>query len=192
VFGRGPFVTGENVAYGLEASVRQLTGPVTGSLSYSLLRSRMATAGLEFPAASDRTHVLNATAMVRARPWLRLGGGFTAATGVPFTRVISSPEECQLEPGCDPGRLPWAAEPHQGRAPTHASLDLLADASTRFRGMEVGAYVQLRNALGRENATIYTGDASGCVAIDCGSAMLRNAYERGIPRLPVIGIRVRR
>jgi hypothetical protein len=81
--------------------------------------------------------------------------------------------------------------PHGERAPPFASLDLLLDYTVRLRGLELGAYAQLRNALGRENATVYTGDQSGCSAVGCGDD-LRSLYERGVPRLPVVGLRVRR
>jgi hypothetical protein len=184
------FVIAENAAYGLEAGVRQLAGPVTGSVSYSLSRSRMTALGLEYPAASDRTHVFDATALVRARPSLRLGAAFTAATGVPFTRTLSDAAECEREPGCRPADLPWAGTPHALRAPRYASLDLLADWGTRVAGTEIGFYAQLRNALGRENGTVYTGDA--CLSIGCGSGDIENRFEQGVPRLPVLGVRVRR
>jgi hypothetical protein len=189
---RATFVTGVNVAYGLEASVRQVAGPVTGTASYTHTRSAMTAAGLEYTSAAERPHVFDATAMVRARPWMRLGAAFTAATGVPFTRTIADPDECALEPGCDPTRLPWAGEPNGLRAPTYASLDLLADWMTSVRGTEVGLYVQLRNVLGRRNGTVYVGDDPGCTGVACGSGQLENLYERGVPRLPVLGIRVRR
>ena len=193
VFGENRLlVAGETVAYGLEASVRQLTGPVTGSASYSLSRSRTDAAGRSFPSGADRTHVLNATAMTLPLPGLRVGAAFTAATGVPFTRTVSTAEECADLPGCDPGHLPWAGSPNGLRAPTFASLDLLVDWSTEVRGLHLGIYGQIRNVLGRENATIYTGTGGHCLLIGCSVDELRNAYERGVPRLPVVGIRVRR
>jgi hypothetical protein len=184
-------VTGRNDAYGIEVSARQLTGRVTGSVAYTLSRSRMTAAGLEFPAGSDRTHVLDLTALARVRAGLRVGAALTAATGVPFTRAIADEEECAQEPDCDPDSLPWMGEPHATRAPTFASLDLLLDWGTRVGAAEVGVYGQLRNVLDRRNATVYTGDGSGCIVIGCGSEQLRNAYERGVPRLPVVGVRVR-
>jgi hypothetical protein len=190
VFDRPTFVSGENLAYGIEASVRQLAGPLTGTASYSLTRSTITAAGLRFASAAERPHVFDVTALVRARPSLRLGAAFTAATGVPFTRVISNTDDCRAEPGCDPDRLPWSGPPHALRAPTHASLDLLADWSAMIGGAELGVYLQIRNVLGRENGTIYTGEA-GCESADCPSD-LGNLYERGVPRLPVLGVRVRR
>ncbi len=183
LFERPLFVDGVNVAYGVEVSARQLAGRVTGTVSYAMTRSSMTAAGLTFPSSAERPHVLDATALVRAAPSLRVGAGFTAATGVVFTRVVASQEDCSLEPGCDPDRLPWAGHPHDRRAPTYASLDLLVDWSTRVSGVEVGIYGQLRNVLGRENGTIYTGDGPGT---------LDNLYEQGLPRLPVVGVRVRR
>jgi hypothetical protein len=189
---RPTFVTGENTAYGVEASVRQLVGPVTGTASYTLTRSRVTAEGLTFPSAAERPHVLDASLLFRATPSLRLGGAFTAATGVPFTRVIGNVQECDLQPGCDPARLPWSGEPHSLRAAHHASLDLLADWSTSVSGLEVGVYAQLRNVLGRENGTIYTGSDGDCTALGCASGELGNLHERGVPRLPVLGVRVRR
>lgn len=191
VLGRWPLlVSGESEAVGLEVSVRQLTGPLTGSLAYSLTRSRTAAGGLTFRSAADRTHVLNATGMVRPLPGFRVGAAFTAATGVPFTRSISDPDECATEPGCDPENLPWSGPPNASRAPMFASLDLLVDWTTELAGLRVGVYGQLRNVLGRENATVYAG--TGCVAVGCSIDELRNAYEQGVPRLPVVGVRVQR
>jgi hypothetical protein len=190
IYDRPSHVTGESLARGVELSVRQLTGDITGSASYTLSRADVDAAGMRYVASSDRRHVLSLTTMLRATPALRFGGAFTAASGVPFTRTIATAEECDIEPGCEPASLPWLAAPNAARAPTFASLDLLLDWSGRLRGMEVGAYAQLRNALGRDNATIYAADAGGCLHTGC-QGDLRSEFERGIPRLPVIGVRVR-
>jgi len=184
------FVAGDNRAYGVEASVRQITGQLTGSVSYTLSKSETDAAGLEFPALADRRHVLDATALFRVHPSMRAGAAFTAATGVPFTRTIATAEECRQIAGCDQTRLPWLAAPNDERAPYFASLDLLFDWSARIRDVELGAYVQLRNALNRRNATVYTGEAGICPLSQC-EGIPQSAYERGVPRLPVIGIRVR-
>ncbi|CAN5720535.1 hypothetical protein BH23GEM9_BH23GEM9_12580 [soil metagenome] len=191
IYDRPAWVVGENTARGVELSVRQMTGTVTGAASYSLSRSDMEAADMSYAASSDRRHVLSLTTMVRATPALRAGAGFTAASGVPFTRTIATEADCAEDPGCDPSRLPWLSTPNAARAPTFASLDLLLDWSGRLRGFDIGAYVQLRNALGRENATIYTADEPGCMPIGCGGD-LSSEYERGVPRMPVLGVRVRR
>jgi hypothetical protein len=192
VFNRNLFVVGRSRAYGLEASVRQLAGPVTGSVSYTWSQSRTEASALTFASSSDRPHVLNATTMVRVLEPLRIGAAFTAATGVPFTRTISDSIACLEEPQCNTDALPWAGDPNAQRAPLYASLDLLVDYSTRWAGLEVGIYGQLRNVLGRENAVVYTGTGTGCSVVGCSLDELRNAYEQGVPRLPVIGVRVRR
>lgn len=192
VFGRNSLISGESLAYGMEASVRQVVGPVTGSLGYTYSRSRTAAVGIEFASGADRPHVLDATVMVRPLPSLRLGAAFTGASGAPYTRVVADTAGCLAEPGCDPAELPWATAPHALRGPAFASLDLLADWSTRIGRTEIGVYAQLRNALGRRNATVYIGGGPGCLPEDCEDDGLHNAYERGLPRLPVLGIRVRR
>jgi hypothetical protein len=191
IYDRPNYVVGENAAHGVELSVRQMTGRVTGAASYTLSRSDVEAAGLRYAAASDRRHVLSTTLMLRATPALRAGAGFTAATGVPFTRTVATADDCAAEPGCDPAQLPWLGTPNAARAPTFASLDLLLDWNGRYRGLEIGTYVQLRNALGRENATIYTADQDGCRPVGC-TGDLQSEFERGIPRLPVLGVRVRR
>lgn len=187
---RPTFVVGEGNAVGAEFSLRQITGPLTGAVSYTISRAEIDAAGRTFTSSSDRRHVLSATAMMRATSSIRTGAALTAATGVPFTRVVSTAEECADLPGCDAERLPWLGEPNAARAPSYASLDLLLDWSGRARGVDFGVYVQLRNALGRDNATIYTGDEPGCMPVGCGGD-LRSEFERGVPRLPVIGVRVR-
>ncbi|HUG41689.1 MAG TPA: TonB-dependent receptor [Longimicrobiales bacterium] len=192
VFGRSALLSGESLAYGIEASVRQVVGPITGSAGYTVSRARTAAVGLEFASGSDRTHVLDATLMVRALPSLRLGAAFTGATGAPYTRMVADSAGCLAEPGCDPAQLPWATAPNAQRGPAFASLDLLADWSTAVRGAEIGFYAQLRNALGRENATVYVGGGPGCLPEGCDDESLHNAFERGLPRLAVLGFRVRR
>lgn len=184
-------VEGRSSALGVEFSVRQLTGPITGSIAYTGTRSLVTVGDLKFPSSADRTHVLNATGMVRPLPSLRVGAAFTAATGVPFTRSISDPSECNIEPACDPADVPWAGPPNANRGPNYASLDLLVDWATEVGGLNVGVYGQIRNVLGWENATVYAG-GSGCLVVGCSVNTLRNAYEEGVPRLPVIGIRVQR
>lgn len=192
VFGRSALVSGESLAYGLEASARQVVGPMTGTAAYTFSRARTSALGLDFDAGSDRAHVLDATLMIRALPDLRVGAAFTGATGAPYTRMVGDTAGCLAEPGCDLSKLPWATAPHAERGPAFASLDLLADWSTRLGATEVGVYFQLRNALGRENATVYVGGGPGCLPEGCEDDGIHNAYERGLPRLPVLGIRVRR
>ena len=191
LYTRPAYVVGSNTASGVELSVRQVSGRITGSASYTLSRSEMDAVGVQYAASADRPHVFNTTVMVRASSALRAGAAFTAASGVPFTRTIATVDDCENFADCDANQLPWVSAPNATRAPTYASLDLLVDWSGRFRSLDIGVYAQLRNALGRENATIYTGEQNACLPAGCNEEP-SSAYERGIPRLPVIGIRVRR
>jgi hypothetical protein len=197
----GPLLTrhapvyGENTAWGVELSARQIVGPVTGAVAYSWAESRMQVGQLSYAAAADRRHVFNASGLARVTPAFRLGGAASIAGGVPYTRVAGDAASCGALPGCQPDSLPWAGPPHAQRAPVYAALDLLADWGASVRGWEVGAYFQLRNVLGRENATFYAGEVLECSAAAGGTspcdAGFGTRYERGLPRLPVIGLRVR-
>ena len=75
------------------------------------------------------------------------------------------------------------------RTPGYASLDLVAEMTRRVGDWDMTGYVQLRNALGRDNSVTYSGtypcegNGAGCVN------GLRDRFEAGIPRLPLIGLR---
>ncbi len=192
IAGRAEFRRGTGSAYGVELSVRQLSGPVTASVSYALSRSWTSAAGLRYHSAADRPHVLDATVMTRVAPSVRLGAALTVASGVPFTPVAADTAACAVLPGCAPDSLPWLGAAHSQRAPAFASLDLLVDWSALLGDWDVGVFGQLRNALDRTNATVYAGDGSGCPFVGCEGEDVRSLDERGLPRLPVVGVRVRR
>lgn len=184
--------TATGTASGVEFSLRQLTGPVTGSLSYALSRSRNRLGGLSFRAAADRPHVLDATLMARLSDGLSAGAALTVASGVPYTPIVADTASCAATPGCAANALPWIGEPHVLRGPTFASLDLVLDYALRLGAWELGAYGQLRNALDRDNATVYAGSGEGCRFVGCTGLDVRSIDERGLPRMPVVGIRFRR
>jgi hypothetical protein len=106
VFQRPLFVHGENRAWGVEFSARQITGVATGSVSYTYSRSTMDAAGLRYAAAGDRRHVLSTTGMLRLSQAVRLGAAYTAATGVPFTRVIAASTNAPPNPAATPSGCP--------------------------------------------------------------------------------------
>ena len=73
------------------------------------------------------------------------------------------------------------------------SVDLLVDWTRRFRGWDLNAYVQLRNVLGRDNPARYSGSVS-CAQIGSGCQpqdRVTDQFEPGLPRLPLVGFRVR-
>ncbi|HET9983414.1 MAG TPA: TonB-dependent receptor [Longimicrobiales bacterium] len=181
---RAAFVSADAAALGAEAAIHRVASTWSVSAAYSLSRSMMNASGLRFPAGADRRHVFDASGMIRPIPALGLGGAFTAASGLPYTSV-----EQQVIGGAPVSRL---GPPNAMRGPRYASLDLLLDWTASLGGREIGGYVQLRNALGRKNRTVYVDSQPGCVLGWCGPrAILGNRYETGLPRLPVIGFRVR-
>lgn len=190
---RPRFVTGRNHARGLELSARRLAGRWTASAAYSLATSEMEASGIRFPASEDRRHALDLTSMLRLGSWLRFGGAFTYASGAPFTRIEGSVGDCTPE-GCDHELR--AGPPNAQRSPYYASLDLLVDWTLRLRSWELGAYLQLRNALGRENTATISSSGLTCLRYQppdftCAEEGYLDRFQAGLPRLPFIGFRAR-
>lgn len=196
---RDPDATAENVARGVELSLRRLTGRFTGSLGYaygvSTIRRPVVTTIEKrdtilgsFPSATDVPHTLDATGMMRVTDRVRVGGGFTFGSGVPFTRLVL-PDTTQVD------REVLLGEPNAQRTPAYASLDLTADYTTTVGSWRITAYAQLRNALDRDNSVTYARSRECPVG---GVTATRNAppecrenfFEQGVPRLPLIGVRM--
>jgi hypothetical protein len=193
------FVEAQNLARGVELSVRRLTGRWTLSGSYTYgystleARSRMFPVWYRFPSPADRRHSVDLTAMAELSGSLRLGAAFTAATGAPFSRFLLG-ASCDTV-GCPAETAAFYIEfPNAIRAPGYASLDVLADWSRPVGEVRLGAFVQVRNVLNLTNAVTYTG------SVPCGQAtapVLRDAgggfcdrFDRGVPILPLVGLRV--
>lgn len=180
------FVAGAERAVGLEAGVRRVVGRWTVAGSWAVARARLTAAGLAFPAPEDRRHVLGATTMLRVHGGLRVGAAYSAFSGSPFTR--SNPGGTLLVVGADTTITPpWRGAPGAGRLPAFARLDLLLDWSRQVRGARLGAYLQLHNALLRDNPAGFR--TSGCE----GSAWCWSdaGVEAGIPTvIPLVGLRL--
>jgi hypothetical protein len=188
------FVPGTNHAAGLELGVRRFAGRLTASVGYTLARSMMSTAGYWYPSPADRRHSVDATAMYRLTPGARLGAALSAGTGSPYTRVI-------LEPRLDSlGRLTTdtlaisLGSPNGLRTAAYAALDLLFDWEGTLGRARVGAFVQVRNVLNRANAVTYTGSVQSCApappTLIEGEPGICDRFDRGIPLLPLAGVRV--
>jgi hypothetical protein len=78
---------------------------------------------------------------------------------------------------------PWVGEPGAFRSPGYQSLDLLTEWTRDFGGWQGGFFVQLRNALNRENQGRYAGFDP---LVGEGGA---DEFLPGAPLLPVIGFR---
>ena len=187
------FVEGEGRARGVELSVRKLAGRWTASAAYALARSEITARGLTFPAPEEQRHTFDATASLRAGRGVQLGAAYTAASGVPFTRRFGREFICDAT-ACRPNGPATAEQPGAERAPDYRSLDLLAEWGGHVRGARVSAYVQLRNALRGDNAGRYTGstpcEALGVSACGPGRPTGYDDFAPGLPRVPVIGLRL--
>jgi hypothetical protein len=195
---RVPDAVAENEAHGVETSLRRMGDRWSASIGYALSRSRMEsevfngadTVVFRFPSSEDLRQAVDATMMMRMGRGMRLGGAFSFGSGIPYTRVVLS------EVGGPPPRL---EEPNAERTPVYASLDLMGDYTRRMGRWEVNAYVQLRNSFNRDNAVTYAGSmdcggfsaAAAPTSVDCaGFDGIRDTFEPGLPRLPLVGVRV--
>ena len=147
------------------------------------------TTAFEFPNSADVRHALDATLLVEASRGLRVGGAFTYGSGVPYTRLILP------DPADESGEV-RLGEANAMRTPSYASLDLVAELTRTLGDWEMTGYVQLRNALDRDNRVTYSGShacsAPRAVASEAGPGChdgVADRFEAGIPRLPLIGVR---
>jgi hypothetical protein len=199
------FVAAKGRASGLELSARKLVGRWTGSIAYTYGVSRMdAVSGQNglryvYPSPADRRHVFDLTAMYRFGAATRVGAAFTAATGAAFSRFQLGVAPCDstqfiICPPADSSAL-LIEGPNAARTPAYASLDLLLDWSHHLRTWTIGAYLQIRNALNLTNAVTYTGSVDQCTEPHPPTLVLVRAglcdqFKRGVPILPLAGIRV--
>ncbi len=188
------FVPGENDAQGLELGLRRLGGRWTASAGYTLGVSDMSAAGLTFPATTDRRHRIDATAALRIADGVRLGAAYVAMTGAPYTRVQSriQPGDCSLFGfGCSP-QAARVEQPNALRTPSYRSLDASLTLTRAFGGVELSAYVQMRNVLDRDNASTYSGSVLAGATRDVATTRIiwRDRFESGLPRMPLLGARL--
>lgn len=191
--GAGAIVVGENRASGLEIGVRRLVGPWTASIAYTLGRSEIEADDRTYPASTERRHVLDVLGSVRVDPSLRIGAALTVATGAPYTRFFAAVFDCpgQGRP-CEIEAPARVEEPNDERGPAYASLDLTVDWTRAYDDWSLGVFGQLRNALNRENALTYEGSQT-CEQrgnLPCGPSGFVDTFERGLPILPMVGVRV--
>jgi hypothetical protein len=197
------FVTADNHARGIELAVRRLAGrwTATGSWSYGVsnveARSAMYPVWYTYPSSADRRHVVDASIMRRFGDALSVGAAFTWAGGPPFSRFLLGQAPCDsLATVCSPADSAalYIESPNAVRTPAYASLDLLVDWSRMLGSVQVGAYLQVRNVLGTANAVTYTGSLRQCTPapptlVSVGGGVC-DRFDRGVPRLPLAGVRV--
>jgi hypothetical protein len=160
----------------------------------------MEAGGWRYPSAADRRHALDASFMLRPLSAVQVGGALTAMSGAPYTRTFNE-SDAACVPGPTGALCPgtaWIQDPNGVRGPAYASLDLMADWSRSVRFGDVGVYLQVRNALGRDNASTYAGTYErGREPLNDGIRVAAGMpgdwydhFERGLPRLPLVGFRL--
>jgi len=185
------YVQGENEARGIEASVRRVAGPWSASFGYTYGESEVEAAGRTYPASTDRRHRVDAMAALRLPAGFRAGAAYTGMSGAPFTRVVyrtadQGPEPCEFGFDCDRFRA-FLEEPNAERTPAYRSLDATLQWAGVVRGVEVGAYLQVRNVLDRDNGSTYTGSEEVLVR---NQSHWVDRFVRGLPRMPLLGARI--
>lgn len=184
-------VPAAGTAYGVEISVRKPNGRVTGFGNYTLSRSGYRAGVRAFDASEDRRHTANIGVTARVLASFLAGATVHAQSGSPYTRVTVVHSDCDPGPTCDGDSPVLYGAPSGQRAPGYASVDLMAEWTHHFDAWALSLYGQIRNALGSANAVTYQ---SSCVCIagqDGADASLGDRFDRGLPRLPVLGIRIR-
>jgi hypothetical protein len=189
VVDRELFVAGENRAHGVELSLRRLFGRWTTALGYAWTRSESEAMGFAFPASSERRHAIDAVASARLGEAWRAGAAWRWASGAPFTRFFPALFACPNDGGCGILEPAVVEHPNAERGPTWSTLDLLAE-WTRDRGdWALTVFGQVSNALNRDNALTYLGTET-CANPQLFCEPPVDEFERGLPILPVVGVRM--
>jgi hypothetical protein len=197
-------VAATNLAAGADLSLRRIVGRWTVSAAYTLASSELrAVSRLDrwryrYPAPADRRHAADLTVMGRLASGLRLGAAATVASGAPFSRFLLGVAPCDSTQGsCQPADTAALTIelPNAERTKTYGSIDVLADWTREWRRWRIGAFVQVRNVLGNANAVTYTGSVEQCRRDRPPEQRLArpgvcDRFERGIGRLPLVGVRV--
>lgn len=184
-------------AVGLELGARKLSGRWTASASYSVSRARTQAGETSFTAPGDRPQVLDATFLIRASERLRIGAAYTAASGAPYTRFYSfrcpaDPYPVYCPPIEDAPEVIGYSELAGGRrTPSYASLDLYLERDGTLKGRPFGLYLQIRNALNRDNRSAYAGSILVCGDVWDVDCTLTDHFDDGMPLFPLLGFWIR-
>ena len=169
---------GQGRSYGIQFLIRAecRSSGICAHLAYTLSRSERRGPGatpwrlLDF----DQTHVLTAALGYRGRKWY---GGARAryATGMPRTPVVGS-----FFDGSAGEYRPILGEVNSSRLPSFAELDVRVEREWRWPWATVALSAEIVNATNRTNPEeiVYSGEYAN------------HAYIRGLPLLPLVGLRL--
>jgi hypothetical protein len=178
------FRVAENDAEGVEFSLRKFDTDWTGGVGYTLANSRIRAEGFQFPSPADVRHSFDFSLSRRVSDVLRISSVFSYSSGVPYTRFVIGEEALRLE------------EPYARRTPAYATTDLTFDYSRPWGNRTVSVYLQVHNLLNRFNPVTYSGSPEICLegtdqsGVCAGSLVVSDRFDRGIPILPLLGVRL--
>jgi Carboxypeptidase regulatory-like domain/TonB-dependent Receptor Plug Domain len=141
-------------AYGAEASLRKLTGRVTGSVNYSLGRATQRLDALTVRAPGERLGTLDASGMVHLGR-TRLGASYVTMSGAPYRRARLVP--------ATPGRFIVLADTAAYAplyAPRFVSVGMFVDWTGHIRKTTITPYLSALNVTARANPTVYYGSCT--------------------------------
>jgi hypothetical protein len=178
-------------ARGVELSVRRLEGRIRGFANYTRSWSRHRVGAREFDASEDRRHMANIGVVADVMPALMIGATLRAQSGAPYTRITLIDSDCMPSSLCQNPPPVLIGTPGGQRAPAWGSLDFMSEWTHAFDDWSISVYGQLRNATNRANAATYH---SSCLCVSgeaARNADLHDRFDRGMPRLPILGLRAR-
>ena len=183
----------EEDASGVEVNLRRIGALWSTSLGYTYGQSELQVDSFRFASPADRRHVVDAMLGVSLSRSLRVAGAFTSMSGAPFTRAYANTRaNCQdFGFGCNQPDGSYVQAANAERTPPYHSLDASVHWAHAIAGVEVAAYLQVRNLLGRDNASTYAGSNLRTIATRRGRIVeFEDRFEEGLPRLPLFGLRV--
>lgn len=186
------FVTSNERAHGVEISARKLAGRVTGLVAYTYARATTSSEGLTFLSPTDRTHAVDATAMLRAGNF-RFGAAFAWTSGAPYTRSFFGRMDGQADAPSWTS-YPSREAPNALRAPNYASLDVFTDYTRTIGATSLSVSFGIQNLTGRTNRTWF--EASGLCANDQFSASAEpgcrnnDLFQAPVAYQPTFGLRL--
>jgi hypothetical protein len=181
---------------------------IAGWAAYTWGRADITAYGRRYPFDYDRRHAVSLVGLFRMKRWFELGATVRVASGFPYTPVTglrvastSVPDppgsaDVRYVPQRDVnGLYVWTTDPggvenlNSARLPVFARVDLRATFKPRWSSSRWQFYVEVINALNRNNA----GGIDTTLAYNPDGDRPLVTYTRrgGLPRLPSLGIRFR-
>lgn len=188
---RGKVAEGD--AHGVELALRRIGALWSASLGYTYGIAELEVDTFRYASPADRRHVVDAMLGVSLSRSLRIAAAFTSMSGAPFTRAYANTREnCEdFGFGCSNPDGSYVQHANAERTPAYRSLDASVHWARALAGIEFAAYLQVRNVLGRDNASTYAGSDLEARLTRMGSVVeFQDRFEEGLPRLPLIGVRL--